>query len=127
MYTFSEGKGHPIKCRRRHRREAEVYLQPIRKLGARRGWAVGTTFLLFTPLKDAEYIEKFRKLDTQVDGRTRPRYYAVVACTLLKKIFECVCGGGGVDEKPICDNCHSCCTIQSGRYNPRALEPNTVL
>jgi hypothetical protein len=51
----------------------------------------------FTLGKDTVYIEKFRKLDTQVDGRTRPRYYAVVSCTLLKKNFLSV----DKNEKPI--------------------------
>jgi hypothetical protein len=38
-----KGKGHPTTCLRRQRREAELQLQLIRNLGARKGWVVSTT------------------------------------------------------------------------------------
>jgi len=47
---------------------------------------------------------------------------------VVEKISEC--GVKYVKADPyrnICDNRHCCCTVHSGRNNPGALEPNTVL
>lgn len=76
LYQNVKGKGHPMTCLCRHRGEAEVQLQPIRYLGARRRWVVSTTIRPLYPWERPSthctgvWVDLMAGLDGQ--GKSRP-------------------------------------------------------